>query len=201
KDFELDYLYLNNAAQTYLSMDVNYDTYSQHYSIGSGGVNSDFFKTDIKLSDLNGDGFPDILLLSDSVGHSFFQAYIIFHMPSNGDVALNNFYRPFTYSGCCANRIEASDLNHDDMPEALLASGDSTIIIYPGEFRWGLEVSISDTFYTIPTGMYNFDIAAADFDNDGNMDIAVSNSLNNQVSILLGNGNGTFQPLLSFDAG
>jgi hypothetical protein len=39
-----------------------------------------------------------------------------------------------------------------------------------------------------------FSIVAADFDGDGNLDLAVANSLSNYVSILLGNGDGTFRP-------
>ncbi len=201
KDFETDYLFLGNSNRDYVFMIVNRDTFSQNYSFGSGGVNSNFFKKDIKLSDLNDDGFPDILLLTDSSGHTYLQSYIIDHLPQTGDIWLGTFLRPNTYSGCCANRIETADLNHDGMFEALLASGDSTIIIYPGELRLGLDVSISDTFYTIFTGMYNFDIAAADFNNDGHTDIAITNSPNNMVSILTGDGNGGFMPLLSFDAG
>ncbi|MBS9805927.1 VCBS repeat-containing protein [Bacillus toyonensis] len=42
-------------------------------------------------------------------------------------------------------------------------------------------------------------IAAADFDGDGNLDLAVTNLDSNNVSILLGNGNGTFAPAMNFD--
>jgi FG-GAP-like repeat/FG-GAP repeat len=41
----------------------------------------------------------------------------------------------------------------------------------------------------------------ADFNGDGKVDLAVLNSGSNNVSILLGNGDGTFQPTKNFDAG
>jgi len=44
-------------------------------------------------------------------------------------------------------------------------------------------------------------VAAADFNNDGNLDLAVSNSGANTVSILLGNGDGTFAPKVDYPAG
>jgi hypothetical protein len=45
--------------------------------------------------------------------------------------------------------------------------------------------------------MLPFDICAADFNNNGFIDIATADGGGNQVSILPGNGNGTFQPYVS----
>ena len=44
-------------------------------------------------------------------------------------------------------------------------------------------------------------VVTADFNNDGRMDVATSNSGSNSVSVLLGNGNGTFQPARNSSAG
>ena len=44
-------------------------------------------------------------------------------------------------------------------------------------------------------------VVTADFDNDGRMDVATANSGSNSVSVLLGNGNGTFQPARDSAAG
>lgn len=43
-------------------------------------------------------------------------------------------------------------------------------------------------------------VIAADFNHDGNLDLAVADYLANEVSILLGNGDGTFQKALKFPA-
>jgi len=52
-----------------------------------------------------------------------------------------------------------------------------------------------------PVGMSPVGIAIADFNGDGKPDITVANSGSGNVSILLGNGDGTFQAAVNFDAG
>jgi hypothetical protein len=44
-------------------------------------------------------------------------------------------------------------------------------------------------------------VAVGDINNDGIPDLVVSNELSNDVSVLLGNGDGTFQPAQNFQAG
>jgi len=52
-----------------------------------------------------------------------------------------------------------------------------------------------------PAGTAPQAIVAADFNNDGRLDLAVANSSSNSVSVLLGNGNGTFQQAQTSAAG
>lgn len=54
---------------------------------------------------------------------------------------------------------------------------------------------------TYPVGTSPSAVAVGDFNSDGKPDIAVANSGSNNVSILLGNGDGTYQPAVNFDAG
>jgi hypothetical protein len=44
-------------------------------------------------------------------------------------------------------------------------------------------------------------VAVADFDNDGKLDLVVSNNSSNSVSVLLGNGDGTFRPAADYAVG
>jgi len=61
-----------------------------------------------------------------------------------------------------------------------------------------VEFGVAKNF---PVGMDAKAIVVADFNNDGKLDIAVANAGSNNVSILLGNGDGTFQATRNFDAG
>jgi uncharacterized repeat protein (TIGR01451 family) len=52
-----------------------------------------------------------------------------------------------------------------------------------------------------PVGTSPAAIAVGDFNGDGKVDIAVANTGSGDVSILLGNGDGTFQPVVNYSAG
>ena len=52
-----------------------------------------------------------------------------------------------------------------------------------------------------PVGTSPAAIAVGDFNGDGKIDIAVANTGSSDVSILLGNGDGTFRPAVNFSAG
>jgi hypothetical protein len=52
-----------------------------------------------------------------------------------------------------------------------------------------------------PVGTAPTSVAAGDFNGDGKPDLAAANHGSNSVSILLGNGDGTFQAARGFDAG
>jgi hypothetical protein len=70
--------------------------------------------------------------------------------------------------------------NPTDVVTILLGNGDGT-------FRLAQKS-------TFPTGSNPWAIAAADFNGDGKLDLAIANQDDNTVSILLGNGDGTFTP-------
>jgi len=52
-----------------------------------------------------------------------------------------------------------------------------------------------------PVGTSPTAVVIADFNGDGKVDLAVANSGSGNVSILLGNGDGTYKPAVNFDAG
>jgi len=52
--------------------------------------------------------------------------------------------------------------------------------------------------WTNAVGSSPLSIAAGDFNGDGKIDLAVANSGSNSISILLGNGDGTFQTHVDF---
>jgi VCBS repeat protein/FG-GAP repeat protein len=71
----------------------------------------------------------------------------------------------------------------------LLGKGDGT-------FEAAVNYSVSSSSTNSPTS-----IAVGDFNGDGKLDLAVANGPANTVSILLGNGDGTFQAPSQYNAG
>src|SRR5438046_9028435 len=64
---------------------------------------------------------------------------------------------------------------------------------------WALPRAASARSYAAGAGP--FSVAAGDLNGDGRLDLVVANSLANSVTVLLGNGDGTFQATQRFAAG
>src|SRR5262245_20458086 len=64
----------------------------------------------------------------------------------------------------------------------------------------GLAVEFASPV-SYPVGASPKAVVVADFNGDGKPDIAVANAGSGNVSILIGNGDGTFRPALTFDTG
>jgi FG-GAP-like repeat/Abnormal spindle-like microcephaly-assoc'd, ASPM-SPD-2-Hydin/FG-GAP repeat len=93
--------------------------------------------------------------------------------------------------------VAVADLNHDGKLDAVVA------VQYTGQAAVLLGLK-NGTFQ--PATYYNIDsqvqsvasVALADFNHDGNIDIAVADRLGQNISVLLGNGDGTFQAPMPF---
>lgn len=85
--------------------------------------------------------------------------------------------------------IVAGDFNRDGQVDVAIAND-----IFQGvTVRLGLPGFQNDATY--PTGLGANEVITADFNHDGNLDLAVANAETNTVSILLGNGDGTFRKI------
>jgi hypothetical protein len=147
----------------------------------------------IIAGDFNGDGVTDLAVLNTAgarsgisvlpgIGNGKFGTPIVFHFPSD--------FSPERFASADFNGDHVLDLavtgyrRDAGMPGVviLLGNGDGT-------FREGLR-------YGAGPGAQS--IATADFNGDGKIDLAVGDTNNTTdvgyVSILLGNGDGTFQP-------
>jgi hypothetical protein len=86
--------------------------------------------------------------------------------------------------------VDLTDLSSDNLLLAKVSLGPSTR-------SFG-----AITKYSIGGGLPNLSfVAVGDFNGDGKQDLAVTNQLSSTVSILLGNGDGGFQPEVSFSTG
>jgi uncharacterized repeat protein (TIGR01451 family) len=164
------------------------------YGVGRGG---DGAPVAVAVSDLNRDGKPDIITANRrtndvsvllGIGNGTFQPAIDYP----ADVS------PFG--------VAVSDLNGDGKPDLVVAnelSNDVSVLIGNGDGSFQPPVNYG-------TGNFPITVAVGDLNGDGKPDLVVAHlvstisptfALSNDVSVLIGNGDGTFQPAVSYRVG
>ena len=84
--------------------------------------------------------------------------------------------------------VAAGDVDHDGHPD-LISGGDPLLTIFRGDGQGGLA-----PFSHVPGGQNPVDFALADLNEDGNIDLVVANHDTDYLTLLLGDGQGFFQP-------
>lgn len=145
----------------------------------------------VAAGDLNGDGIPD-LAATDWKANKVFLAF------GRGD---GTFDSPTELADLLyATSIEIADLDRNGIEDLVVGRSDPCGM-HPGGITWflgqgGGSFQMADS---VPTPG-SFDLATGDLNGDGNLDL-VSANISNTVSVLFGNGDGTFQPKTTFGTG
>ncbi len=150
--------------------------------------------------DFNGDGAPDIAVAGETTD---LQQSEISVLLDNGD---GTFQSPvnYTISGV-VQALAAADLNGDGKLDLITEAGGTSapsVSVLPGNGDGTFGTPIVDTSNLLP--LYSTTIAVADLNGDGKLDLAFSDPSQpeNSVTVLLGNGDGTFQnPPSTYSAG
>jgi hypothetical protein len=156
----------------------------------------------VAVADVNGDGRPDLLVGSTCILSPYNCTDLAGVMLGNGD---GTFQTVVTYNSGegYQSSVRVSDINGDGKPDLLVANLDSNTV--------GVLLGNGDgTFQSVVTsasgGQYAESVAAADVDGNRKPDLLVLNEFCGGtdigcVGVLLGNGDGTFQPAVTFSSG
>jgi VCBS repeat protein len=169
----------------------------------SGATNNTY---SVAVADVNGDGKADIFVANGNQQNG-----------SNGSVGVllgngNGTFQPaVTYdSGAAfADSVVVADVNGDGKPDIIVANTGTD----NGDGSVGVLLGNGDgTFRAAATydsgGQGAVSVVVADINLDGKRDILVANGcfgigncVSGSVGVLVGNGDGTFQPVLNYDDG
>jgi uncharacterized repeat protein (TIGR01451 family) len=166
------------------------------FSEGGGGTNG----TSIATGSFNAgdDGHLDLVVTNDTppmVGGPNVTVLL-----GNGSGIGPSFGGTISFpAGTRAASVAVGDFNRDGHQDLAIANAESSNNV---QILLGVPTGlfpVPGTTYT--AGEFPASVAVGDFDRDGNLDLAVANQGSSNVSVFLGNGDGTFQGAVNFAAG
>jgi hypothetical protein len=148
----------------------------------------------IATGDLNADGKLDLVVTSDDPWGGDYLSVLLGH----GD---GSFAAPIGYDSYYGQLFSPTlaDFNGDGKVDLAVAGWQMYgAIVYLGNGDGTLQEPL---VFGSDTGSGSNSVTAGDFNGDGKIDLVTTNYFSNSVSVLLGNGDGSFAPPLSFIAG
>jgi hypothetical protein len=142
--------------------------------------------TRVAVADLNSDGVPDLVGVDSPAGNMSGNVFVLLGKKPRGFEPPRVFFP----GGCNPSSIVVGDLNHDHIPDLVVAdtgcgnhTGHLAVLLGKGDGTFQKAV-------TYKAGIGPYSLALADFNGDGNLDVAVATQRG--VEVLLGKGDGTF---------
>jgi hypothetical protein len=131
------------------------------------------------VADFDGDGNPDLAIGNNNSGS-------IIILLGKGDGTFKELPEPLS-AGAAPGQIAVADFNKDGIPDLAIANDPVIVLLGKGDGTFQPPLTISATAGTDP-----YYLVAADFNGDGAPDIAISNRDSSVLTVVLGNGDGTF---------
>jgi hypothetical protein len=182
-------------------------TFQPAMTYASGG----FYAQSVAVADVNGDGKPDLLVANECMDYNCATNGTSGVLLGNGD---GTFQPAMTYAsgGFYAQSVVVGDVNGDGKPDLLLANrcgsdkscrtqGNVAVLLGNGDGTFQTAV-----IYASP-GFGVWSVAVGDVNGDGEPDLLVAigcadtDCNNGAAGVLLGNGDGTFQPIVTYASG
>jgi hypothetical protein len=148
----------------------------------------------VAVGDFSGNGHLD-LALSGFLGHDPAGLYLL---PGNGD---GTFGTSITYRTQGLSPLVVADFNGDGIDDLALGNGHQ----FDGSSGVGILLGQSGRFLSFPSafpaGAGATSVQSADLIGNGLSDLITADARANTVSVLLANGDGTFQPAVHYPVG
>jgi hypothetical protein len=178
---------------------------------GSGG----YLANSVAVADINGDSKPDLLVVNEcanSDGSGCVGNGTVSVLVNNGDGTFQPAI-PYASGGYQALSVAVADLSGDGKPDLLVANscvdnsncdnGAVGVLLGNGDGTFQPPVTYNSGGYQATS------VAFADVNRDGVLDLQVVNQCassdtcadGGQIAVLLGNGDGTFQPAATYSSG
>jgi hypothetical protein len=183
-------------------------TFQQALGYSSGGD----YASSVAIADINGDGKPDLLVANQSDSDGDWQdGSVASVLLGNGD---GTFQTPVSYASGDYDglSLEIVDVNGDQKLDVVMANqcvdnyncsnGAVSVMLGNGDGTLNAGVNYN------PDAWDAYGVTIADVNGDGKLDLLVANTCNNpsdcttgEASVLLGNGDGTFQTAVGYSSG
>ncbi|HSZ57445.1 MAG TPA: FG-GAP-like repeat-containing protein [Tepidisphaeraceae bacterium] len=166
-------------------------TFLPGYTVGVGDPGFEQRRT-LAVADVNGDGKPDLI-----VGNYYANDVAVLLGNGNG-----TFQAPLTFANTSPYLISVADINGDGRPDLVIAdlgpnAEDVSVLLGNGN---GTFQSAQTVFHPLSN---RFSFTVADVNGDGKPDLLVAQPYGyyRGISLLLGNGNGTFKAPQTLNVG
>ncbi|MGA2355760.1 MAG: FG-GAP-like repeat-containing protein [Terriglobales bacterium] len=164
----------------------------------------------VAIADLNGDGYADVVVLNECDNVNCGDGGIISVFVGNGDGTLQ---APVSYGsgGYLGTGIAIADVNGDGHPDLVVSNLCQVVNSNCAQGSVAVLLGNGDGTFQPPRAYASGDslpsaVAVADLNGDGKLDVVLATAqtvspYTTAISVLLGNGDGTFQSAVSYGAG